>query len=207
VPIANGTAQMSPEDIVRMYVKHGVLLFRQENIAGVPQNGRPIEDLINGVDPSIVVYWNNIQSNIQLLRDITGLNEMTDGSSINPKVLTTPAEMANAATNNALSGIVTSDEALLLSLAESIVMRLQSMVMAGDIYVHAIGKDTNEILRLSKEMALRDFGIALEKKPTDGERRNLIEEAKLTFPNKIGDAVMALIDGLSSLRIWRICKD
>ncbi|MBK7338379.1 MAG: hypothetical protein IPJ00_20465 [Saprospirales bacterium] len=86
--------------------------------------------------------------------------------------------MANAATNNALSGIVSADEAMLLSLAESIVMRLQSMVMAGDVYVYALGRDTNEILRLSKDMALRDFGIGLEKKPTDGDRRNLIEEAK-----------------------------
>lgn len=178
VPITNGKAQMSPEDLIRLYVLHGVVAFRQESIAGVPDQGMPITELVNGVDPSIVVYWNNIQSDIQLLRDVTGLNEMTDGSSINPKILTTPAEMANAATNNALSGIITSEEELLLSLAESIVMRLQSMVMAGDVYVYALGKDTNELLRLSKDMALRDFGIALEKKPTDGERKALIEEAK-----------------------------
>lgn len=178
VPISNGTAQMTAEDLVRLYVKHGVVMFRKRSIAGVPDLGLPIEELTNGIDPSIVHYWNNIQSDIQLLRDITGLNEMTDGSSINPKVLTTPAEMANAATNNALSGIVSADEAMLLSLAESIVMRLQSIVMAGDVYVYALGRDTNEILRLSKDMALRDFGIGLEKKPTDGDRRNLVEEAK-----------------------------
>lgn len=178
VPITNGGTDMRPEELIRMFVRHGVLVYRQDNLQGVPQHGPPINEILNGVDPSIMTYWSNVQMNIQLLRDITGLNDVTDGSSINPKMLTTPTEMANAATNNALSGIVFAEEQLLLSVAESIVQRLQSMVMAGEVYVHALGRDTNEIFKLSKEMPLRDFGIVLEKRPTETERRQLIEEAK-----------------------------
>lgn len=181
VPITNGGMDMQPDELIRFFVRHGVLAYRQENIAGVPSNGIPITELQNGVDPSIAIYWGNVTNCINLLRDITGLNPVTDGSSINPKMLTTPTEMAGAATNNALSGIIESDEKLLLSLAESAIMRIQSMLMAGDVYTLALGEETARIIKLSKDLSIREFGISMTKRPTEEEKKILIQEAKNLF--------------------------
>ena len=181
VPIANGGMDMRPEDLIRFFVKHGILVYRQENIAGVPVNGIPITEMMNGVDPSIQIYWSNVVQAINLIRDSIGLNQITDGSSINPKMLTTPTQMAGAATNNALSGIIESDEKLLLSLAEGAIMRVQSMLMAGNVYALALGEETARIIKLSKDLSIREFGISLSKRPTEEEKKILIEEAKALF--------------------------
>jgi hypothetical protein len=186
VPIANGGMDMQPEDLIRFFVKHGVLVYRQENIAGVPANGIPITEMMNGVDPSIQIYWNNVMNAISLIRDSIGLNQVTDGG-INPKMLTTPTQMAGAATNNALSGIIESDEKLLLSLAEGAIMRVQSMLMAGDVYTLALGEETARIIKLSKDLSIRDFGISLYKRPTEDEKKILVEEAKALFGAELVD--------------------
>lgn len=187
VPIANGGMDMRPEDLIRFFVRHGVLVYRQENIAGVPANGIPITEMLNGVDPSIQIYWSNVVNGINMIRDIIGLNNVTDGSSINPKMLTTPTQMAGAATNNALSGIIESDEKLLLSLAEGAIMRVQSMLMAGDVYTLALGEETARIIKLSKDLSIRDFGISLYKRPTEDEKKILVEEAKALFGAELVD--------------------
>lgn len=181
VPITNGGTDMDPEDIIRFYVRHGVLTYRKENIQGIPEHGIPIQELSNGVDPSITVYWNNVVNSINILRDIVGLNPITDGSSINPKMLTTPTQMASAATNNALAGIVECDEKMLLSLAESAFMRIQSMLMADNVYVLSLGEETNQIIKLSNDLSIREFGISLVKRPTEEEKKILVEEAKNLF--------------------------
>jgi len=186
VPIANGGMDMRPEDLIRFFVKHGILVYRQENIAGVPVNGIPITEMMNGVDPSIQIYWNNVVNAINLIRDSIGLNQVTDGG-VNPRMLTTPTQMAGEATNNALSGIIESDEKLLLSLAEGAIMRIQSMLMAGDVYAMALGAETSRIIRLSKDLSIRDFGISLVKRPTEEEKRLLVEEAKALFGAELVD--------------------
>lgn len=201
VPITNGGTDMRPEDLIKFFVRHGVLVYRQENIAGVPVNGIPITEMMNGVDPSIAIYWSNVNNCVNMLRDITGLNPVTDGSSINPKMLTTPTQMAGAATNNALSGIIEADERLLLSLAEGSIMRVQSMLMTGDVYVMALGKETNKILSLSKDLSLREFGISLNKRPTDDDKNILIAEAKNLFGADMVDmSDIFFIKNLSNLK-------
>ena len=64
-------------------------------------------------------YYQIIQNNIQMIRDITGLNEFTDSSTPDGRALTTTAKLAVESTNNSLASISEAEKFLLNKLCIS----------------------------------------------------------------------------------------
>jgi hypothetical protein len=125
-------------------------------------------------------YWQLIQNHIQMLRDITGMNEMTDGSTPDPRTLTTVAKLAYEGTNNALYSIVQGDKFLLEDLSNDIILRLQDVAETGEVkgYIRALGSNTMKFFKMSSNVALYEFGIFLEDKPTDDQRAMLMQQVQ-----------------------------
>lgn len=175
---------MTPEKLVKLFMSRGVLMWRRKGLNNLPENAPPIQTIANGVDPSISIYWDNIIRAYEMLRQIVGLNDMTDGATPNPKTLSVPAELAAQGTVNALGDITSSDEKLLVSCAEAVHERMVSLAVAGvKTYDFAIGSETREFINLHKDLSLRKLGISVEKAPTEKERQQLIEEAKIFVNN------------------------
>ena len=72
-------------------------------IKGIASNYKPIEELDNGIGNEATQYFGIITNNIQLLRDILGFNEITDGSTPDPRTLNGVAKYASESTNNSIS--------------------------------------------------------------------------------------------------------
>jgi hypothetical protein len=140
-------------------------------------------------------YWTVIQNNIQLLRDITGMNEMTDGSTPDPRTLTTVAKMANESTSNAISHIVMAERTLLESLAGSVMLRLQDVVSRGTVegYVRGLGNNTLRFIKLSPKVSMYEYGIFLEDKPTDDQRAQLMAQVQAMSAQGLMDIEDAII--------------
>ena len=178
IPLGAGGKKLTPMKVLDLYNKTGTLVYRKSDSQGRATNYKPIEELENGLGRDVMNYWQLIQNNIQLIRDITGMNEMTDGSTPDARTLTTVAKLAYEGTNNALAHIVQGDKKLLESLSNAIILRMQDVVQAGEVkgYVRALGNNTMNFIRVNPNLSLHEFGIFLEDKPTDDQRQMLMQQ-------------------------------
>lgn len=177
IPLGAGGKKLTPLKVLDLYNKTGTLIYRKSDPQGRMTNYKPIEELENGLGREVMSYWQIIQNNIQLVRDITGMNEFTDGSTPDPRALTTVAKLAQEGTNNALHGIVVGERTLLESLSNALILRLQDVVQNGEVkgYVRALGSNSINFVRATPSLALYEFGIFLEDKPTDEDRYQLLQ--------------------------------
>lgn len=180
IPLGSGGKKLDPMSVLDLYNKTGTLVYRKADAQGRMTNYRPIEELENGLGRDAMSYWQLIQNHIQMLRDITGMNEMTDGSTPDPRTLTTVAKLAYEGTNNALYSIVQGDKFLLEDLANDIILRLQDVAETGEVkgYIRALGSNTMKFFKMSSNVALYEFGIFLEDRPTDDQRAMLMQQVQ-----------------------------
>ena len=181
IPLGKGGTKLSPGKVLKMYNHQGTLVYRKVDKQGRMSNYRPIEELEGGLGRDAAEYFNVITNNIDLLRNIVGLNEMTDGSTPGERTLTTVAQIAYQSSNNALSNIVYADRFLVESLANSVAMRLQDVVKYRSVegYVNALGEGSMKFFKMSKDISNCELGIFLKDKPTDAQRQQLLERMKM----------------------------
>lgn len=182
ISLSGGGKAMSPSDVIDLYLQRGVLVSRS-----VAADGRPVPPAINqlegGVGNAIAEYWNMINNNLDMIRQTLGLNELTDGSTPNPKFLTTVAQLAASGTNNALSDISYADRALAQSLSEAVIIRVQDVIKrgGGEAYDNSLGLGTVELLKRSQEISKYTYGISIVDKPTAEEKAKLDELVKVAL--------------------------
>ena len=195
IPLGSGGTKMTPLKVLDLYNKTGTLVYRKLDGQGRATNYKPIEELENGLGRDAMNYWQLIQNHIQMLRDITGMNEMTDGSTPDSRTLTTVAKLASEGTNNSLYGIISGEKKLLESVSNAIILRLQDVVQSGKVegYQRSLGGNTMKFFRVSPNLSLHEFGIFLEDKPTDDQRAMLMQQVQASQINNLLDIEDAII--------------
>lgn len=177
IPLGSGGQQMKPMDVIDLFNKTGTLVYRKNDIGGKPTNYKPIEELENGLGRDAMTYYQVIQNNIEMIRQITGLNEFTDGSTPDARSLTTTAKLAAQATNNALAHIEQGERYLLEKLASACVVRLQDSIKQSPIkgYVRSLGDDTMKFFEMSPTVSKHEFGVKIEDRPTEEQKQRLMQ--------------------------------
>lgn len=195
IPLGSGGMKMTPMKVLDLYNKTGTLVYRKMDSQGRVSNVKPIEELENGLGRDAMNYWLLIQNHIQMLRDITGMNEMTDGSTPDPRTLTTVAKLAYEGTNNSLAGIISGEKKLLEALAYSVMLRLQDSVQKTNVegYLRSLGGNTLKFIRVSPNVAMHEYGIFLEDKPTDDQRAFLLQQVQASQLNNLLDIEDSII--------------
>jgi hypothetical protein len=124
-----------------------------------------------------MTYYQVIQNNIEMIRQITGLNEFTDGSTPDARSLTTTAKLAAQATNNALAHIEQGERRLLERLASAVIVRLQDSVKKNPIegYIRSLGKNTMEFFKMTPSVSKHEFGVKIEDRPTEEQKARLMQ--------------------------------
>jgi hypothetical protein len=204
IPLGSGGMKLTPMKVLDLYNKTGTLVYRKMDSQGRVSNVKPIEELENGLGRDAMNYWQLIQNHIQMLRDITGMNEMTDGSTPDPRTLTTVAKLAYEGTNNSLAGIISGEKKLLESLAYSVMLRLQDSVQKTTVegYVRSLGGNTLKFLRVSPNVAMHEYGIFLEDRPTDDQRAMLMQQVQAGQVNGLLDIEDAItIQNTDNLKV------
>jgi len=177
IPLGASGNQMTPMEVIDLFNKKGVLVYRKVDIQGRPTNYRPIEELQNGLGQDVLNYYQIIQNNIQMIRDITGLNEFTDGSTPDGRALTTTAKLAVESTNNSLASISEAEKLLLNKLCGAIILRIQDVLENGgniEGYRKSLGSNTIEFFKANPNMNIHEYGIRIEDKPDDESRARLL---------------------------------
>ena len=177
IDLGNGTSY-NPQEALNMYFQTGSIIGRSLTVEGDPNPGKvPIQELPGGGGNQIQLLIGAYNQYIQMIRDITGLNEARDGSDPDPKALVGVQKMAAANSNVATRHILDSSMSVTKSLAECISLRFKDVLEfhpTRDAFVSSIGHFSVGSLKEMSNLTLHDFGIFLDLEP-DVEEKNILD--------------------------------
>lgn len=182
VALGKGGEAMSPDKLIDfMYQNHVMVSRRGGGVGSEGTNYKSVDIRETGMLGAFVQLYQDLDRNYLLMQQVSGLNEFTDGSTPNPKSLTTIANMANQATNNALYLISDAEKNCLLNLADAIIQKIQIAVKIGKVegYARALGSNAVKFFSVSPDIKLHEFGIFLEDVPTDQEWAELFQDLNI----------------------------
>ena len=202
VPLGKNGKRMEPREVMDLYHKEGILVWRRMDENGKINQYKPIEELANGLGGEAQEYFLQIQNAINLMREVSGYNELTDGSTPDPRTLSGVAKFASESTNKSLDFLKKADRRVITSLANGLILRIQDSAKEGklDGYIKAIGKDSIEYFKVNPDISMRELGIVVEESPNEFDRQRLTEMVNLSIQNKditIADAL--LIENMESV--------
>jgi len=176
IDLGNGT-NYNPQEALNMYFQTGSIIGRSLTVDGEQNIGKvPITELPGGGGGQVQILVGAYNQYIQMMRDITGLNEARDGSDPDPKALVGVQKLAAANSNVATRHILDSSMSITTRLAESIALRFKDVLEyhpTKEAFISAIGPFSVGSLEEMKNMHLHDFGIFLELEPDEEEKAML----------------------------------
>ena len=177
VDLGNGTSYNAKEAL-NMYFQTGSILGRSMNTEGDPNGGRiPIQELVKSDGGSkINSLISTYQYYLQMLRDVTGLNEARDGSMPNSDSLVGLQKLAAANSNTATKHILNAYLYLTVRTCENIVLRTADSVefaLTEEALKNSISTWNVGQLKDLKNIHLYDFGIFFDMVPDEKEKEQL----------------------------------
>ena len=201
IDLGNGT-NYNPQEALNMFFQTGSVIGRSMTQEGDMNPGKvPIQEITSGSGgqklQSLISTYNYY---LQMIRDVTGLNEARDGSTPDSRALVGIQKMAAANSNTATRHILDAGLFLTAQLAECLSLRISDILEyspSADAFVQKIGGHNVATLKEMEDLHLYDFGIFLELAPDD-EQRAMLE-------NNIQTALSAgLIDLADAIDIREI---
>ena len=176
IDLGNGTSY-NPQEALNMYFQTGSIIGRSLTVEGDPNPGKvPIQELPGGGGNQVQLLIGAYNQYLQMIRDITGLNEARDGSDPDPKALVGVQKMAAANSNVATRHKLDSSLFITITLAEAISMRFKDVLEfhpTKEAYISALGQFSVGPLEELKNLHLHDFGIFLDLQPDEIEKQAL----------------------------------
>ena len=179
VDLGNGT-NYNPQEALNMFFQTGSVIGRSFTGDGDQNPGAvPIKEISNGAGAGnkLQALIGNYNYYLQMIRDVTGLNEARDASVPDPKSLVGVQKLAAANSNVATRHILLSSMYLTAEVCEALSLRISDILEyspTADAFVQAIGSHNVATLKEMSELHLYDFGIFLELEP-DEEEKQLLE--------------------------------
>ena len=177
VDLGNGTSY-NAQEALNMYFSTGSIIGRSLTVEGDQNPGRvPIQELPGSGGGQVQVLVGAYNQYLQMIRDVTGLNEARDGSDPDPNSLVGVQKLAAANSNTATRHILSSSMYITLALAEAICLRFKDVLEfhpTKEAFIGSLGKFSVGSLEEMNNLHLHDFGIFLELMP-DEEEKSLLE--------------------------------
>ena len=158
--------------------QHGPALLgevMQETVDGEMNPGKvPIQELPGGGGQQTQLLISAYNYYLNMIRDVTGLNEARDGSDPSPHALVGVQKLAAANSNTATRHILHSSLFITASLAEAISIRIKDVLEfhpQKEAMIGAIGRFSVGALEEMEKLHLHDYGIFLELDPDEDEKQ------------------------------------
>jgi len=177
VDLGNGT-NYNPAEALNMYFQTGSIVGRSMTQDGDMNPGKvPIQELNSSSGQAkIQSLINTYQYYLQMIRDVTGLNEARDGSTPDKQTLIGLQKMAANASNVATRHINQASSYLTLRTAENIALKIADALefpLTAESLVNSISNYNVNTLKEVSNLNLHDFGIFLELEPDEEEKQQL----------------------------------
>jgi len=190
IDLGNGT-NYNPQEALNMFFQTGSVIGRSLTQEGDMNPGKvPIQEIQSGSGGNkLQALIGNYNYYLQMIRDVTGLNEATSGTP-DPDSLVGLQKMAAANSNTATRHILQSGLFLTSSVAECLSLRISDIIEYSptkEAFIQSIGNHNVATLKEMSELHLYDFGIFLTLQPDDEERSMLENNIQMALQQKIID--------------------
>ena len=177
IDLGNGT-NYNPQEALNMFFQTGSVIGRSFTQEGDMNPGKvPIQEITSGSGGNkIQALIGNYNYYLQMIRDVTGLNEARDGSMPDKDALVGVQKLAAANSNTATRHILQSGLYLTAEVAECLSLRISDILEYSptrDAFIQAIGVHNVATLDEIKDLYLYDFGIFIELAPDEEEKMML----------------------------------
>jgi len=181
IDLGNGT-NYNPQEALNMFFQTGSVIGRSFTSEGDMNPGKvPIQEITSGSGGNkLQALIGNYNYYLQMIRDVTGLNEARDGSLPDKNALVGVQKLAAANSNTATRHILQAGLFLTVETCEALSLRISDILEyspSRDAFMQAIGGHNLATLEELSSLHLYDFGIFLELQPD--------EEEKLMLENNI----------------------
>tara|TARA_B100001564_G_scaffold170975_1_gene143720 strand:+ start:1493 stop:3886 length:2394 start_codon:yes stop_codon:yes gene_type:complete len=185
VDLGNGT-NYNPAEALNMFFQTGSIVGRSLTQDGELNRGKvPIQELTSSSGQakiaSLIQTYNYY---LQMIRDVTGLNEARDGSVPDRDTLVGLQKMAANASNVATKHILQASLYLTLRVCENISLRIADSLnfpLLRNTLVSAISKYNVETLKELENKNIHDFGVYLELEPEEEEKQQLEQNIQIAL--------------------------
>ena len=191
IDLGNGT-NYNPQEALNMFFQTGSVIGRSFTSEGDMNPGKiPIQQINNGVNggklQALIQTYNYY---LQMIRDVTGLNEARDGSMPDANALVGVQKLAAANSNTATRHILQSMLYLTAEAAECLSLRIADIIEYSptkEAFIQAIGAHNVATLGEMSNLHLYDFGIFIELLPDEEEKAMLENNIQVALGQKMID--------------------
>ena len=174
VDLGNGT-NYNPQEALNMFFQTGSIIGRSFTSDGDMNPGKvPIQELSSGSGgQKMAALIQNYNYYLQMIRDVTGLNEARDGSTPDSRALVGVQKLAAANSNTATRHILNAGLFITQELSEGLSLRISDILEyspAKDAFIQKIGAHNVGVLEEVANLHLHDFGIFIELTPDDEQK-------------------------------------
>ena len=185
VDLGNGT-NYNAQEALNMYFQTGSIVGRSMTQEGDLNRGKvPIQELQTSAGSAkIQSLIQTYQYYLQMIRDVTGLNEASDASTPDQHALVGLQKMAAANSNTALRHIMQAGLFLTLRSCENIALRIAdslSYPLTRAALIGSISSYNTGTLEELQNKNLQDFGIFLELEPDEEEKAQLEQNIQIAL--------------------------
>ena len=188
VDLGNGT-NYNPQEALNMFFQTGSIIGRSLTADGDMNPGKvPIQEIASGSGgakmQSLIQTYNYY---LQMIRDVTGLNEARDGSTPDKNALVGIQKIAAANSNTATRHILQSGLFLTAETADCISLRISDIIEYAptrDAFIQSIGAHNVATLEEMSNLHLYDFGIFIDLTPDDEEKQMLENNIQVAVAQK-----------------------
>ncbi len=191
IDLGNGT-NYNPQEALNMFFQTGSVIGRSMTSDGDMNPGSvPIREIQSGSGGSkLQSLIGNYNYYLQMMRDVTGLNEARDGSTPDKNALVGVQKLAAANSNTATRHILQSGLYLTAQTAEALSLRISDIIEYSptkDAFIQAIGAHNVATLEEMSELHLYDFGIFIELSPDEEEKARLENNIQIALAQQTID--------------------
>jgi len=189
IDLGNGT-NYNPQEALNMYFQTGSVIGRSFTSEGDMNPGKvPIQEITSGSGgnkmQALIGTYNYY---LQMIRDVTGLNEARDGSTPDKNALVGVQKLAAANSNTATRHILQAGLFLTAETAECLSLRISDIIEYSptkDAFIQAIGVHNVATLEEMSELHLYDFGIFIDLQPDEEERALLENNIQMALQQQV----------------------
>jgi len=185
VDLGNGT-NYNPAEALNMYFQTGSVVGRSLTQEGELNRGKiPVQELAtNSGQAKIQSLIQTYNYYLQMIRDVTGLNEARDGSLPDRDTLVGLQKIAAQQSNIATKHINNASLWLTLRACENIAKKIGDMLeypLTANALKESISTFDTETLREIDHLSLHDFGIFLDLEPDEEEKATLEQNIQVAL--------------------------
>ena len=189
IDLGNGT-NYNPQEALNMFFQTGSVIGRSFTQDGDINPGKvPIQEITSGSGGNkMQALISNYNYYLQMIRDVTGLNEARDGSTPDKNALVGVQKLAAANSNTATRHILQSGLYLTAEVAECLSLRISDIIEYSptrDAFIESIGVHNSAVLKELSELHLYDFGIFINLQPDEEERLLLENNIQMALQQQI----------------------